>query len=163
MPRWGGAMARFSRGGLASKSGLHAVLGRRQSSVTASLAHRDRVVAADLRVAKGGGGGHDLRAARRWGLARLEGRDMGVGIMWWRGGGVEDPACGVKRVSVTLVKKRKKHIFTCVPAMVAAGLARFEGRRTVERWGFEDPACGEMRSLQHWSEKKRKKEEKKNI
>ena len=83
--------------------------------------------------------------------------------------GVEDPACGVKRVSVTLVKKgtkkkkRKKHIFTCVPAMAAAGLARFEGRRTVERWGFEDPACGEKRSLQHWSEKKRKKEEKKHI
>jgi len=24
--------------------------------------------------------------------------------------------------------------------------------------GFEDPACGEKRSLQHWSEKKRKKE-----
>src|SRR6266581_8855664 len=46
--------------------------------------------------------------------------------------------------------------------MAAAGLARFEGRRTVERWGFEDPACGEKRSLQHWSEKKRKKEEKKN-
>ncbi len=42
------------------------------------------------------------------GLARLEGRDMGVGIMWWRGGGVEDPACGVKRVSVTLVKKGTK-------------------------------------------------------
>ncbi len=38
------------------------MLGRRRSSVTASLAHRDRVVAADLRVAKGGGGGHDLRA-----------------------------------------------------------------------------------------------------
>src|SRR6266704_457000 len=31
----------------------------------------------------------------------------------------------------------------------------------VERWGFEDPACGEKRSLQ-WSEKKRKKK-KKNI
>src|SRR6266702_4675835 len=73
-------VARFSRGGLGSKSGLHAVLGRRRSSVTASLAHRDRVVAADLRVAKGGGGGHDLRAARRrWrrGLARLEGGGMG--------------------------------------------------------------------------------------
>ena len=97
VPRWGGAVARFSRGGLASKSGLHAVLGRRRSSVTASLAHRDRVVAADLRVAKGGGGGHDLRAARRrWrrGLARLEGRDMGVGIMWWRGGGLRSRRVG---------------------------------------------------------------------
>ena len=46
-------------------------------------------------------------------------------------------------------------------AMAAVGLARLEGRGTVERWGFEDPACGEKRSLQ-WSEKKRKKE-KKNI
>src|SRR6266702_2696516 len=109
-PRWGGAVARFSRGGLALKSGLHAVLGRRRNSVTARLAHRDRVVAADLRVAKGGGGGHGLRVAtwRRRGLARLEGWDMGVGIMWWRGGGVEDLACGVKRVSVTLVKKGRK-------------------------------------------------------
>ena len=94
VPRWGGAVARSSRGGLASKSGLHAVLGRRRSSVTASLAHRDRVVAADLRVAKGGGGGHDLRAARRWGLARLEGWDMGVGIMWWRGGGMRTRRVG---------------------------------------------------------------------
>ncbi len=61
-------------------------------------------------------------------------------------------------------KKKKKHIFTCVPvneAMAAAGLARLEGQGTVERWGFEDPACGEKRSLQ-WSEKKRKKEEKKH-
>ena len=82
--------------------------------------------------------------------------------------GFEVPACGVKRVSVTLVRKgtkkrKKKHIFTCVPAneaMAAAGLARLEGQGTVERWGFEDPACGEKRSLQHWSEKKRKKEEK---
>jgi len=50
--------------------------------------------------------------------------------------GFEDPACGVKRVSVTLVrkgtkkKKRKKHIFTCVSmndAMVVAGLVRLEG------------------------------------
>jgi len=46
--------------------------------------------------------------------------------------GVEDLVCGVKRVSVTLVKKgtkkkkQKKHIFTCVPMMVAVGLARFE-------------------------------------
>ncbi len=86
--------------------------------------------------------------------------------------GFEVPACGVKRVSVTLVRKgtkkrkkeKKKHIFTCVPtneAMAVAGLARLEGQGTVERWGFEDPACGEKRSLQHWSEKKRKKERKK--
>src|SRR6266571_1077844 len=89
-------VARFSRGGLASKSGLHAVLGRRRSSVAASLAHRDRVVPADLRVAKGGGGGHGLRAARRrrWGLARLEGRDMGIGMRWWRGGGLRSRRLG---------------------------------------------------------------------
>jgi len=48
-----------------------------------------------------------------------------------------------------------------MPAMVAVGLVRFEGQCMVERWGFEDLACGEKRSLQHWSEKKRKK--KKNI
>jgi len=47
--------------------------------------------------------------------------------------GVEDLVCGVKRVSVTLVRKgmkkkeTKKHIFTCVPVMAAVGLARFEG------------------------------------
>ena len=49
--------------------------------------------------------------------------------------GFEDLACGVKRVSVTLVRKgmkkrKKKHIFTCVPvneAMVVAGLVRLEG------------------------------------
>src|SRR6266571_8362370 len=45
-------------------------------------------------------------------------------------------------------------------AMAAAGLASIEGGGTVERWGFEEPACGEKRSLQHWSEKKRKKEKK---
>src|SRR6266702_3038992 len=92
----GWRVARFSRGRLASTSGLHAMLGQRRSSVTASLAHRDRVVPADLRVAKGGGGGHGLRAARRWrwGLARLEGRDMGIGIMWWRGGGLRSRRVG---------------------------------------------------------------------
>jgi len=42
--------------------------------------------------------------------------------------------------------------------MAVAGLVRLEGQGKVERWGFEDPACGEKRSLQ-WSEKKRKKEE----
>ncbi len=89
-------MARFSRGGLASKSGLYAVLGRRRSSVVASLARRDRVVAADLPVAKGGGGGHGLRAARRrrQGLARLEGQGMEVGIMWWRCGGLRTRCVG---------------------------------------------------------------------
>src|SRR6266702_3786597 len=37
-----------------------------------------------------------LRAARRrrWGLARLEGRDMGIGIMWWRGGGLRSRRVG---------------------------------------------------------------------
>src|SRR6266702_3747216 len=77
-------VARFSRGGLGSWWGLH---------VVASLAHRDRVVPADLRVAKGGGGGHGLCAARQrwWGL---EGRDMGIGIMWWRGGGLRSRRVG---------------------------------------------------------------------
>ncbi len=60
----------------------------KQSSVTVSLACRDRVVAVDLHVAKGGGGGHGLHVARWQGLARLEGWDMRVGIMWWRGGGL---------------------------------------------------------------------------
>ena len=73
-----------------------------------------------------------------------------------------------KEVSATLVRKemkkrrKKKHIFTYMPAneaMVVVGLVRLEGRGTVERWGFEDPACGEKRSLQ-WSEKKQKKEKK---
>ncbi len=49
--------------------------------------------------------------------------------------GFEVPVHGVKRVSVTLVRKgtkkeEKKHIFTCVPmneAMVAVGLVRLEG------------------------------------
>ncbi len=89
-------MARFSWGRLASKSGLHAMLGRRRSSVMVSLAHRDRVVPADLHMAKGGGGGHSLCAARRrwWGLARLKGQDMGIGIMWWRGGGLRSRRVG---------------------------------------------------------------------
>jgi len=55
------------------------------------------------------------------------------------------------------MKKRKKHNFTYVPAneaMAVVGLVRLEGRGMVKRWGFEDPACGEKRSLQHWSEKK---------
>ncbi len=47
-------------------------------------------------------------------------------------------------------------------AMVVVGLVRLEGRGTVERWGVEDPAWGGKRSLQHWSEKKQKKEKKKH-
>jgi len=89
-------VARFSWGRLASKLGLYAMLGRHWSSVAVSLAHRDRVVAADLPVAKGGGRGHGLRAARRWwqGLARLEGQGMEVGIMWWRCGGLRTQRVG---------------------------------------------------------------------
>jgi len=55
------------------------------------------MVAVDLHVVKGGGRGHDLRAVRwqwQWGLARLEGQDMGVGIMWWRGGGLRTQCVG---------------------------------------------------------------------
>ncbi len=66
-----------------------------------------------------------------------------------------------KEVSATLVRKemkkrRKKTYLTYVPvneAMVAAGLVRLKGQGMVERWRFEDLACGEKRSLQ-WSEKK---------
>ena len=57
----------------------------------------------------------------------------------------EVPACGIKRVSVTLVRKgmkkrKKKHIFTCMPtneAMVVAGLARLEcyiSVKTLTHW-----------------------------
>jgi len=82
MLRWGGAMARFLQGRLASKLGLHAMLRWCRSSVVASLARCDRVVAVDLCMVKGGGRGHSLYAARQRGLARLEGRDMRVEIMW---------------------------------------------------------------------------------
>ncbi len=49
--------------------------------------------------------------------------------------GFEVLVCGVKRVSVTLVRKgmkkrKRKHISTCMPmneAMVVVGLARLEG------------------------------------
>ncbi len=70
---WVGTMARFSQGGLAPKLAMHAMLGQCWSSVVASLVHCDRVVAADLCMAKGGGRGHSLCAVRWWGLARLEG------------------------------------------------------------------------------------------
>ncbi len=85
---------------------------------------------------------------------RLEGQ--GTVERW----GFEDPACGEKRSlqhwSEKKRKKKKKTYLTYVPtneAMAAAGLARLVGQGMVERWGFEDPACGEKRSLQ-WSEKK---------
>ncbi len=48
-------------------------------------------------------------------------------------------------------KKEKKNLSLLVclrmQAMAVAGLARLEGRGMVERWGFEDLACGEKRSL----------------
>ncbi len=44
-------------------------------------------------------------------------------------------------------------------AMVAAGLAGLRGEAWWRGGGFENPACGEKRSLQ-WSEKKRKKKKK---
>ena len=69
-PRWGEAVARFSWGRLALKLGLHTMLGQHQSSVTASLAHHDRVVAADLHVAKGGGRRHDLHVGGSGGGGR---------------------------------------------------------------------------------------------
>ena len=100
-----GTVARFLWGRLMPKLGLHTMLGWHWSSVAASLACCDRVVAADLHVAKGGGGGHGLCVARWWGLARLEG---------WS----------------EKEQKRNKHNFTCMPtneAMVVVGLARLEG------------------------------------
>ena len=68
--------------------GVEVGLACRVGTASEQCRGRDRVVAADLPVAKGGGGGHGLRVAtwRRRGLTRLEGWDMGVGIMWWRGG-----------------------------------------------------------------------------
>ncbi len=76
--------------------------------------------------------------------------------------GFEDPACGKKEVSATLVRKetkKRKHIFTYIPAneaMAAVGLARLEGRGTVEGWGFEDPAHG-VNSLCNIGQKRDKK------
>ncbi len=66
------------------------MLGWCQSSVVASLACHDRVVAVNLCVVKGRGRGHGLHVVRQWqwGLVRLEGQGMGVEIMWWRGGGL---------------------------------------------------------------------------
>jgi len=73
-----------------------------------------------------------------------------------------------KEIFATLVRKEMKkeekniYIFTYMPtneAMAVVGLAGLEGQGMVERWGFEDLACGEKRSLQ-WLEKKQKKEEK---
>ncbi len=55
------------------------------------LAHSDRVaVAADLHVAKieVATGLCVVKQRWWWGLARLEGQGMGVGIMWWRDRGL---------------------------------------------------------------------------
>ena len=88
-------MVRFSQGGLVLKLGLHAMLGWHWSSVMARLVHCDRVVAADLHIVKGGGRGHSLCVVMwQWGLARLEGQDMGIGIMWWRGRGLRSWCVG---------------------------------------------------------------------
>ena len=66
-----------------------------------------------------------------------------------------------KEVSATLVRKEtkkeeKKHNFTCMPmneTMAAVGLVGLRGKAWWRGGGFEDPACGEKRSLQ-WSEMK---------
>ncbi len=58
--------------------------------------------------------------------------------------GFEDPACGVKRVSVTLVRKEMKKeeknlsLLACLQmqAMAVAGLVRLEGK--AQGWGL----CG---------------------
>ncbi len=59
-------------------------------------------------------------------------------------------------------KEEKKHNFPYMPAneaMVTARLVRLEGRGMVERWGFEDPACGKrgLFNGQKRNEKRRKK------
>src|SRR6266702_1871702 len=85
--------------------------------------------------------------------------------------GFEDPACGGEEVSATvrkeMKKRKKKNNFTYVPAneeMVAAGLARLEGGGTVERWGFEDPACeGKEVSATVRKETKKRKKKKNHI
>ena len=62
-------------------------LARGESASWADLARSDGVaVAVDLHVAKmeAAMSLHAVRQ-RRWGLAKLEGRGTGVGIMWWRG------------------------------------------------------------------------------
>src|SRR6266704_1862605 len=102
-----------------------------------------------------------MRQGRRRDLRGLRGE------VRWRGGGLRtrhERKRGLYNTGKKRNEKRRKKNISYVPAneaMAAAGLARLEGRGTVERWGFEDPACGEKRSLQ-WSEKKRKKEEKKH-
>ena len=62
---------------------------------------------------------------QRWwrGLARLEGQGHGGGDYVVERQGFEDPMCGVKRVSVTLVRNemKKKLIFTCVPTNAGNG------------------------------------------
>ena len=76
-----------------------------------------------------------VRQRWRQELARLEGRGHGGGDYVVERRGFEDPMCGVKRVSVTLVRKEKKRrkknlsLLACLrmQAMAAAGLVRIEG------------------------------------
>src|SRR6266568_1016915 len=63
---------------------------------------------------------------------------MGVGIMWWRGG-FEDPGRGIKRVSVTLVrkgtKKKEKNItLLTYPLMRQWRRRDLRGLRGEARW-----------------------------
>src|SRR6266702_2637464 len=82
----------------------------------------------------------------------------------WRGGGLRTRNVGKRGLCNTGQKRngkkrKKKHIFPYVPAneaMVAARLARLEGRGMVERWGFEDPACGK-RGLSNGQKRNEKK------
>src|SRR6266702_2738312 len=63
---------------------------------------------------------------------------MGVGIMWWRGG-FEDPGRGIKRVTVTLVrkgtKKKEKNItLLTYPRMRQWRRRDLRGLRGEARW-----------------------------
>src|SRR6266702_1078668 len=146
-------VARFLHGGLGSWWGLHAMAGIRCTPHWGGAWRGVR-----------GAGWHRSRACTPcWdGVEAVSRRVLRTVTGWcqqtcaWRRGDI-----GQKRNEK---KKKKKHIFTCVnanEAMGGEGIERIEGGEKVERWGFEDPACGEKRSLQ-WSEKKQKKEEKKH-
>jgi len=73
----------------------------------ADLVHSDGVVvAADLHVAKMEAA--RLACSKAEGLARLKGQGNGGGDYVMERWGFEDLMCGVKRVSVTLVRKETK-------------------------------------------------------